>query len=123
MNAAALFPGRYIKAADLGNRETVLTIDRLSLEVVGTDGDAEEKPVLYFRDRKSGLVLNKTNATALVEFLGGETNDWEGQPVVLFPTRTQFGSKMVDCVRIRQPRAGETTGAGAAGTGPDDTPF
>lgn len=122
MNAAALFPGKYIKASDLGNRDCVLTIDRLSVEMVGTDDDAEEKPVLAFRERTQKLVLNKTNTTALVEFLGPETNDWEGHAVVAFPTRTQFGSKMVDCVRLRKPRIGETPEAGADGAG-SETPF
>ena len=122
MNANSLLPGKFVKAADLNGKDVTLTIDGLALEMVGNDNDAEEKPVLRFREREQGFVLNKTNINAIVDLYGSETNDWEGKQIVLFPTRTQYGGRMVDCVRVREPRLTEKVEAGADNTG-SGTPF
>ncbi len=50
------------------------------------------------------LVLNLTNANALAMLYGNNIDNWIGKLIELYPTRTQFGSSMVDAVRVRAPR-------------------
>lgn len=95
MNADALIPSKYIKAADFGvtlPRFPTLTIaDEGRIETVPSlkpgarDGDEEKKGVLYFTDEPSGRgwVINKTNNECLKALFGKETRDWVGKRVTL----------------------------------------
>jgi hypothetical protein len=100
MNFKKLFPSKYLKAVDLDG-DTPVTIDFLRVEVVGQGNDADEKPVLYFRGKEQGLVMNVTNANAIAAIAGEDTDGWGGTEIVLYPTMVQFGSKMVDAIRIK----------------------
>ncbi len=99
MNIDAAFPSKWIRAADLQNRDIVLTIVRCSDEEVAGDGSTQ--PVLWFHGTQKGLALNRTNANTISEALGPETDAWYGQKITLFPTKTDFQGKRVDCIRIR----------------------
>lgn len=97
MKVGSMFPGNFLKAADLQGRRVVVEIDRVSEEDLGS----EKKPVLWFIGKDRGLVLNKTNANAIQDILGtDETDDWHGQRVVLHPAKTDFQGKRVDCIRV-----------------------
>lgn len=97
MRTGEAFPGNFIKAGDLQGRRVVVTIDRVSMEDMGS----EKKPVMWFAGRDRGLVLNKTNANAISDYLGtDEMDDWHGHRVVLYPSKTDFQGKRVDCIRV-----------------------
>jgi hypothetical protein len=96
MKIGAAFPSNYIKATDLGGREWKLTMSNVQME----DLNGEEKPVLYFHGSDKGLVLNRTNAEMIVTMYGDETNDWSGKQVTIKPDKTQFGGRVVDCIRV-----------------------
>ncbi len=97
MKIGDAFPGQYLKAQDLGNNRVTVTIDRVEMEDIGGD----HKAVLYFQGKDKGLVLNKTNSSAITEYAGtDETDDWRGVRVVLYKTRTEYQGKRVDCIRI-----------------------
>ena len=91
------FPGSYLRACDLQDTDIELTMDRVEMEDIGGD----HKPVLYFRGKEKGLVLNKTNGRMIGSLHGEETNDWGGKLIVIYPTRTQFRGEDVDCIRVR----------------------
>lgn len=93
------FPGTYIKAADLKDRTSRVTMDRVMMEDVGGD----HKPVLYFTGKDRGLVLNKTNANNIVAAFGDDTDGWHGGEIELFPTMVDFQGKSVPAVRVRVP--------------------
>jgi len=115
MKIGAAFPSKYIKAADLAGKTHTLTVARVQMEDVGSPDSPEEKPVLYFVGKAKGVVLNKTNATAVAHRYGDDTDDWTNKPVEVYPDTTMFGGKMVECVRMRAP-------APAAEVG-EDVPF
>ncbi len=116
MDVFASFPSKYLKAQDLPG-PTPVTIDEVRLEVVGTDGE-DPKPVVYFQGAKKGLVLNVTNANTIVDICGSsESEDWKGQKIVLYRTKTDFGGKRVDCIRIEDPATPPQE------PGSDDVPF
>ncbi len=97
MDIQSAFPGKSIKAADLGGNKKVITITGVAMENVGDD----TKPVLRFEGSDQGLVLNKTNADMLLDLFGNETSDWAGKRIELYPTKVQFGNKMVPAIRVQ----------------------
>lgn len=102
MRIDAAFPSTYIKAADLQGQQVTVTIVRVVTELIGSD---EHKPVVYFQGKEKGLVLNKTNANAIAQAYGYETDDWEGQKIVLFEAMVEFQGRTVAAVRVRMPPA------------------
>jgi hypothetical protein len=101
MKRSERFPGRYVKAADLKPEGAVVTMDRVEMEDVGQGNDKKTKPVLYFKNASKALVLNSTNDEAIGKLFGDDDRDWRGQRIVLYPTTTSFGGKLVECVRVR----------------------
>lgn len=100
MNINDAFPSNYLKASDLGDRQPVVTIDRVEIEPIGRD--REMKPVLFFHGKQKGLVLNKTNSKKIAEIAGSpDTDDWAGVAVVIYATETEFGGETVECIRIK----------------------
>lgn len=95
------FPSKYISAKDLNGRPVQLTIKNVAVELVGQGEDQDSRPVMYFTETQKGFVLNRTNANMISEDLGGETNNWAGQKLELFPARVPFGAKIVDAVRVK----------------------
>lgn len=97
MNTNSMFPSKWLKADDLGGRKVVLTITELLMEKIGED----EKPVLYFRGKTKGLVLNRVNSNTIALVLGtDETDEWTGGRIAIFPTTTEFQGKKVACIRV-----------------------
>lgn len=101
MRVGAAFPSKYLKVADLNGKPVTATIKNVEIEDVGDD----EKPVVYFREGggKKGLVLNRVNAETITEVCGtDEMDDWPGHRIVLYPDKTSFQGKRVDCIRVRE---------------------
>lgn len=99
MQISAAFPSEYLKAADLGGRQVAVTIDRVEVRELGDD----HKPVLFFQGKDKGVVLNKTNATAIAAAYGDETEQWSGRPIILFSTKVSYQGRMQDGIRVLIP--------------------
>jgi len=99
MKMSAAFPSKYLKAADLNGREVTVTIEDCQMEKLGED----TRPVLYFRGKDKGLVLNKTNAGMIADSYGDDSDGWTGQPIVIYPDKTLFQGQMTPCLRVRVP--------------------
>src|SRR6476660_4410269 len=102
MRLNALFPSKWLRHEDLDGKRHTVVIDRLDTETFGEEG---EKPVIFFRGRKKGMVLNKTNAYAIGEEFGDDTEKWVGKEIILFPTRVEFKGKFVPSIRVTIPTA------------------
>lgn len=100
MNINDAFPSNYLKASDLGDVQPVVVIDRVEIEPVGRD--KEMKPIVFFKGKQKGLVLNKTNSKKIAEIASSpDTDDWAGISVKLYATETEFGGETVECIRIK----------------------
>lgn len=127
MNINQSFPSKYLKAdgdlPDEGN--LVLTMDRVDLEDVGSAGDTEMKPVLYFRETDKGLVLNKTNASTISSLYSPETDEWRGKKIALFSQEVDFQGRQVLAIRVRmkKPAAPQSVAVAAKGADDDTDPF
>ena len=101
MKISNAFPSKYLKAADLQDRQVKLTMQRVELEKIQDD---DRKPVLYFAKTEKGMVLNKTNSKVIANTYGDDTDEWEGKEVVLYPAMVDFRGDMVEAIRVRIPK-------------------
>lgn len=109
-----LYPGRFVKAGELGDRRVTVTIRDVTLEeLIGEDG-TRQRGVVSFDETPKQLVLNKTNGICLRELFGRKLPEWIGKRVTLFagqwngePCVRVWGSPDIDAdrqVEIRLPR-------------------
>lgn len=90
----------FIKAEDLGDDMPIYTI--ASADVKNFD-NGDRKIVVEFRETEKSLPLNMTNARAIGEMYGGDTDGWINRRVMLFSMPTDFQGKTVMAVRLRRP--------------------
>lgn len=100
MKMNEMFPSRWLSAADLNGAEPTVIIDRVLIEEIGQNGDC--KPVVYFKGKEKGLVLNKTNGDRISYILrSDETNDWAGQSIKLYTELVNFQGSMKHALRVK----------------------
>jgi len=101
-NINDVFPSKFLKAHELNGAQPIVTIERVEFEPVGRD--REMKAVVYFVGKSKGVVLNKTNATKIIEISGSAiTEEWPGTRVRLYATEATFGGESYDVVRFKAP--------------------
>lgn len=96
MRISNAFPSKFLKSSDLMGRSVRVIMDRIEMESLGED----KRPVIYFRGKEKGLVLNKTNANTIAEMWGDDTDHWQGKEITLRPTRVDFKGERVDAIRV-----------------------
>ena len=101
MRISESYPSKYVRAADLGGQDSIVKIRACVEEELGQGAEKVVKPVLYFAGREKGLVLNKTNATAIAEDYGDDTEAWTGRDIVLFVQKVAFQGKLTPAIRVR----------------------
>lgn len=101
MKMNEIYPSKYLKADDLQGREVRVTMQSVELEKIGDDN----KPVLYFKGKDKGVVLNKTNANTISVGYGDDTDEWFDQPLILFSVMVDFNGKVGPAIRCRIPTA------------------
>ena len=103
-----VFLTRFLTAADLNSKPITLTIQSAPQETLKNKNGEEVKTVLHFRGAKKTLPLNRTNWDAVADITGEDDSiNWPGRKVEAYPTTTQFGADIVDCIRLRAPAQGE----------------
>ena len=120
MKMSEEFPSKFLKAADLQGREVKVIMQNVEREKIGDDN----KPVLYFKGKEKGVVLNKTNAGTISDAYGDDSEDWFDQPLILFSVMVDFQGKVGPAIRCRVPTAKDNKPAKRAdpiSSGPADT--
>jgi hypothetical protein len=98
MRTSDVFPSRFIKAADIGDAEPVVTVSKVDMEDIGDD----RKPVVYFVGKEKGLVLNRTNWDRIGIAAGtDETDEWPGVKVQLYTEPVTFNGKTAPAIRVK----------------------
>lgn len=97
MNLNEIYTSNSLQAADLKGRDATVTIESFEVEQF----DEGKKLVLKFRGSPKTMPLNKTNARTIGDIHGSDVNNWIGQQITLYPTKTDFNGKRVECIRIR----------------------
>ena len=105
MKVGEAFPSKYLAASDIPVGGVTVTIESYEVTDIGQGERKQRKPVLYFRNAKKGLILNKTNARTIEAIFGtDELDDWVGQPVTLVARVVEFQGDEVEAIRIKVPQ-------------------
>lgn len=108
VKTSEVFGSNYLKAVDLGKSRVTVTIERIDVVKMGD----KRKPVLFFRGKEKGLVLNLTNCNQIIGMTGtDEMDEWVGQRINLFATKVDFQGKRVDAIRVEDPPPAQKTAA------------
>lgn len=99
-NINDIFPSKYVKATDLNGLDHPVTIDHLE-EKVKVGRDEDEVCILYFKNKRKGMILNKTNAKTIAGLHGPETDNWDDKAITLYATEVEFGGQTTLGIRIR----------------------
>ena len=92
-----MFPSKYMRNSDLNGRPMRVTIAEISRENL----NGESKYVVSFSNQQKRLILNKTNGTAIARLLGGNSDNWIGQEIILAPVMVDFKGDQVPSIRVR----------------------
>lgn len=99
------FPSKSLKAADIKDKEPVLTIT----EVTNQEFDDGMKPIIHFEETPKTLVCNRTNWNAIVDITGQRDSDrWAGKRIKLVVARVDYQGKRVDAIRVDEPPTRKT---------------
>ena len=99
MRASDLCPAPHLEAGELDG-DTVVTIERVDFDVVGEE--KEKRGVIFYRGVTRSHVLNRTNLKRIIALHGADTDDWIGKEITLYPSETDFGGRVVACIRVRE---------------------
>lgn len=125
MNIDEVGGGGLMKAADLEStpRGRLVHISAVTVQSIRNGHDVTVKAVVHFEEADKGLALNSTNKSVLRNHYGRETDDWVGEPVVLYLVDDKYMDRPCKAIRVRPPKLGYsrrpptqplTRGAGAA---------
>lgn len=98
MKVSQMYPEKWLKAAHLQGRTiTVYVQDSTVQELFNTQAKKKEpKFVLYFYKAKLPMILNKTQALAMVEVTGVDDSDnWKGHYIALSPSVAPNGEATI----------------------------
>lgn len=98
-----LYPGRFLKAADLGGKRPVVKIARLySDDELVSKNDPRGKAVLAFDGKAKELAMNATHRRCLIAMFGADPQAAVGKRIVLCEGRARNPSLNEDgpCVRF-----------------------
>jgi hypothetical protein len=101
LNVLAMFPSKYLKAADLGDSPMDVRIESVEVGTVGEGEEEQDRPIVFFHDLKKGLCLNVTNAKRIIALYGSDTDQWAGQWITLYPSECDYKGDTVACIRVK----------------------
>lgn len=101
-----LFP--YLEGEAIKDSTLQLTIKDLKYEILKNHrGQEEQKPVIYFKENRKGMVLNKTNAKILAVMFGPLTGGWENKVITIHTERVQAFGEVHNALRILPAQQGK----------------
>ena len=103
MKLNEMFPSNLLKSQDVLDEggEMLLTIENIEMKTFDRDdGTKDTKPIIFFSDEKQ-MVCNKTNANAIAEMHGDDTDDWIGKQITLVVKDVEFQGKTVLGIRVK----------------------
>ena len=106
-----LFTSRFLKSADIGDTDVVLTIETVELEVISYGEQSEEKAVVYFDEIVKVLALNKINAMTISRLYGDDTAAWKTKQLTLYTTEVEYKGEPMMGIRIRLRSPGQAPGS------------
>lgn len=116
----------FLRAEDLKGARVTVEIAGFTVETLKSDEGEKKQVVLSFTGKEKVLGLNKTNAERIAALSGSyDPSEWAGAKIKLFPTKTTFQGREVDCIRVSEEYFEPAPGKAAAVTeaSADEVPF
>ena len=116
MKLSQMFPRRYATGEDLQGKAITLTIASITREKMHPQPNSPEveKWVMYFKEARKGVVLNRPLAYQVGEFLGSEeTDEWIGKRITIYPQPMTVAGRKVVAIRARAARGAPEAAAEA----------
>lgn len=89
-----LFPGRFLKAGQLGDKRPTLTIERVDVEALPDErGGEKRRGVITFKETPYQWILNVTNGQLLRSMFGRAVPAWYGRKITLYKGQVEHGSQ------------------------------
>lgn len=98
----ALFTGKYLASADLGDREPTVKIERIEVETVEDEKKGpRERWIMYVANGRKGILLNRTNCVLIAAILNTDKpKEWIGHQVTFGVRDVPFGAEIVKGLRV-----------------------
>lgn len=98
----AFYDAKYVRAWDIPpGQDAVCIIDRVEGETIKGVDKEDRRPVVYFRGKQKGMVLNKGMGKAIKGMYGRFVKDWIGKPIAIYATQVTAFGETHDVVRVR----------------------
>ena len=94
-------PGRFLPPDKLLKKDVTLTIKDFVFEKMNEGKNEEERCIMYFKETKLGMKVNKTNQVCLQAMFGGTPEDAIGKKITLMYSTARFGREVHPCIRFR----------------------
>jgi hypothetical protein len=115
-----IYGSKYLGAADLNGRtKRVKIIDTEVSDLREKDGSTKRKWIVWFETEDKALVLNKTNATRLMQAFGKAREGWNGAVIELYSEMTSLGKEGIRLRAVRKPPQQESDAISDALNGDD----
>ena len=102
MKGSDVFPSKWLKADDLGDKEPTVIISQVVMEEIGNN--EPKKPVIYFRGKQKGMVCNKTNWNRIAYIhKSDDSDDWPGKKITLYVEIVDMRGEMKPALRVKAP--------------------
>jgi hypothetical protein len=97
-----MFDREFIGAWDLQGRDFTVTIAKVVAgNLTAPGGRKAKKPIVHIVGAEKAFILNKTNAKTIASLYGNDTAAWVGKQITIYATKAQFGSEMIEAIRVR----------------------
>lgn len=102
MDVNQMFPGKYLKGAELKAPVTVI-IARVAKERAYKPGEGQsDLYVLYCEKATRGIVLTKPLAMSIAQAVGeSDTDQWPGKSITLYPQAMTVAGRDLVAIRAR----------------------
>lgn len=99
------FDSRYLRHFWLAGKPRIVTIAKVQ-ELHSKNsktGETKVQQLITLAEAEKPWAANVTNC-GIIEMISGRSDPttWPGLRIELYPTKTSFGNKMVDCIRVRE---------------------
>ena len=95
---------KYLKHEELDGQDWDFTIDRVERhKMKNSEGQEEQKFVLFFKEMEKGMILNATNMKTITKLMNSnESDDWCNRRITVYTKDDiEMGGELKSGLRVR----------------------
>jgi len=96
------FDARFLRFRELKGKPRTVLITQARWLKSSNKSETKKQPLLTLQEFEKPWAINVTNCETIAQLYGNkDPKSWVGKRVTLYPTKTRFGSEVVDCMRVK----------------------